>query len=125
MPPVGAGTTFFLPKPNQSTAHLWVVLTDPDNESPPHVAIVNLTSSAVDDTVILTRGDHPFVRHETYIYYEDAKIVPAQKLVEAVNMGISEYREEFQPAVLERVQDGLLTSPHVSPKVREYCRDKF
>lgn len=123
--PVNAGGTFLLPKPVNSTPHLWVVLTDPDDGHPPHVAIVNLTSSEVDRTVVLVPGDHAFVKHETFIYYEDAKIAPAGKLPEAVTIGIASHNDDCSPELLERIQAGVFASPHCPPKIREYCQGKF
>ena len=124
--PVAAGDTFLLPKKiGHAVAHLWVVLTDPDDSDPPHVAIVNLTSTHIDGSVVLSADDHAFVTHETYIYYQDAKIAPADKLSEAVKAGIAIRHDPFRAEVLERIQDGVSDSPQCTAKIREYCEGRF
>ena len=72
---VSCGETFFLSGTHDTEPHLWIVLTDPEG-NPGEVVVVNLTSQrpGSDATVVLQRGDHPFVRHDTVVYYGDARM---------------------------------------------------
>ena len=81
---VSAGETYKLRKPGDDTPHLWAVITNPDQDD--NVVIVNLTTRQPhsDDTVVLSRGEHPFVRHETVISYQDARLVKTSALTQAV-----------------------------------------
>ena len=74
---------------------------------------------------VLSADDHAFVTHETYIYYQDAKIAPADKLSEAVKAGIAIRHDPFRAEVLERIQDGVSDSPQCTAKIREYCEGRF
>jgi hypothetical protein len=68
------GDCFLMPAPGLGpTPHLWILLTEPA----PECVIVSITTlrEGKDQTVILQRGDHPFVRHQTCIFYGDARIV--------------------------------------------------
>jgi hypothetical protein len=76
------GDTFLMPAPGGvATPHLWIVVTQPDTQT--HLcAIVSVTTlrNSKDQTVILRPGDHPFIRHDSTIFYGDAMIVDAQRL---------------------------------------------
>jgi hypothetical protein len=83
---ISCGDTL-LPSPTQDADHhLWVTLTEPEG-NPPQVVLVNLTSFRLDAdaTVILTPGDHPFIRHKTVINYSDAKFASTQQIDQACN----------------------------------------
>jgi len=76
------GDTFLMPAPGGiATPHLWIVVTEPDPASN-LCGIVSVTTlrNSKDQTVILHVGDHPFIRHESTIFYGDAMIVDAQRL---------------------------------------------
>lgn len=125
--PVWPGETFLLPKPGHDTPHLWIVLTEPDEQVPPHVAIVNLTSfrEGADTTVVLATGDHPFIRHHTVVYYGDLLVAPAQKLVDAVRAGIATRHDDLTDDILERVREGVFRSPFTHGDMKAYCRNRW
>ncbi len=63
------GDTFLMPAPGGSAVpHLWIVITEPTG-NPPVVIIVNITTlqQGAEQTVILQRVDHPFIRHESVV----------------------------------------------------------
>lgn len=67
------GDTFLMPAPGGiATPHLWIVVTEPDPVSN-LCGIVSVTTlrNSKDQTVILRVGDHPFIRHESTIFYGD------------------------------------------------------
>ncbi len=71
------GDTFFMPAPGgAATPHLWIIVTQPDPQTH-ECAIVSVTTlrNSKDQTVILRVGDHPFIRHDSTIFYGDAMIV--------------------------------------------------
>lgn len=123
---VYAGTTIELPKTSGATPHLWVVLTDPDGD-PPQVAIANLTSrkSDSDATVILSVGDHSYIRHETVVYYADARLATVESLEKIAQFPGYGFHDDCSPELLKRIQDGLLASRHTPKKIKDYCASKF
>ena len=96
---VSAGDTYILRKPGDGVPHLWAVLTDPDKDDT--VVIVNLTTRQPhsDDTVILHPGDHPFVLHETVVFYQDACLAKTSALTKAVRGGAATMHNAFRPDV--------------------------
>jgi len=124
-PRVEAGDTYKLATPTNPTPHLWIVLTDPDQQG--EVAIVNLTTRqpASDATVILRPPDHPFVRHDTVVRYEDAQVVPARALDAAVKGGAARRHAALNPLILKRIQDGVDKSPFIAGDIREYVRQQL
>ena len=117
---VSSGDTCILRKPGNDIRHLWAVLTDPDQDD--KVVIVNLTTRQThsDDTVILDRGDHPFIRHETVIFYQDTRLVNAYDLTKAVRGGAATMHNRFRADVLTKIQCGLEKSPYTPNAIKIY-----
>lgn len=125
------GDTFLLPKSAYEVEHLWIVITDPEPDSNKAVC-VNITSrnSFSETTVILKKGDHPFIKHESVINYADARELDLGKVYEVLN---TPTRQRFafgicdpcSPELLRRIQDGLLVSRYVKKGLKEYCKGKW
>lgn len=121
---VAVGQTLFLaPKSDVVPAHLWVVACGPVHD-PPQVVLVSLSSAreGSDRTTVLQRGDHPFVRHETVVFYQDARVVMVHQLEKLLAAEVARTREGCSPELLQRIQDGCLKSPRIEPWIRETCR---
>lgn len=116
-----AGQTLLLPKPGQTTPHLWVVVVAPDPASHETV-LVNLTTlrSHSDNTVVLQPGDHPFVQHTTVVFFADARIVEAKAIAAALKSGIFQSHQDCSAPLLLRIQHGLFASPHTPQKVKTF-----
>ena len=82
-----------------ATPHLWIVVTEPD----PVVSVTTLRNSK-DQTVILRVGDHPFILHESTIFYGDAMIVDAQRLENQIAAGLAVRRDPCPAVTLKLVQ---------------------
>lgn len=120
------GDAFLLPKPNEDVSHLWIILTSADPENG-RVIIVNFTTRRPhsDTTVIIHPREHPFVVRPTVVFYADARLVLLSDIEAAIQQGITRPHEPLAPALLKRVQEGLLRSPHTSGKIKtafqKYC----
>lgn len=125
--PVAPGETFLLPKPGHNVEHLWIVLTEPDDSNPSRVAIVNVTTrrAGSDTTVVLAPGDHPFIDHESVVFYRDTTLAPAHKLIQAVSIGVATRHADLEADLLRVICEGLLQSPFTEPRIKEYCRERF
>jgi hypothetical protein len=121
------GDTFLMPAPGGPvTPHLWIVVTQPDSQT--HLcAIVSVTTlrNSKDQTIILRPGDHPFIRHDSTIFYGDAMIVDARRLDAEIAAGLALSRERCPHPTLKLVQDGVIASPFTRPKVVRFCRDQW
>ncbi len=116
--------------------HLHIVLTQPVQGK---IAVVNLTSLHDDDgqekpgadkTVILHRGDHDWIDHDSYVYYGNAQLATVALLINALqNLGFTE-QKPLRPGILKMVQDGLELSPKTKRakdgtpgELLQFCRD--
>jgi hypothetical protein len=121
------GDTFLMPAPGGPvTPHLWIVVAQPDPRT--HLcAIVSVTTlrNSKDQTIILRPGDHPFIRHDSAVFYGDAMIVDARRLDAEIAAGLALKREICSQATLKLVQDGVLASPFTRMKVVRLCRDQW
>ena len=75
--------------------------------------------------MILRAGDHPFIRHDSTIFYGDAMIVDARRLESEIAAGLALVREKCSAATLKLVQDGVLASPFTRPKILRFCREHW
>src|SRR4051794_27953595 len=103
------GDTFLMPAPGgRVTPHLWIIVTTPDPVTG-LCAIVSVTTlrNSKDQTIILRPGDHPFIRHESTIFYGDGMIVHARKLTQDLIAGLIVPREKCPAPTLKLVRDGI------------------
>ena len=105
-------------------AHLWIVVTEPTADG--SCVMVNITTPKghrLDRTVVLQKGDHPFVQHESIISYGDAQIENVKDLLACVQCATAKRgKQQILPPLLRRIQDGVLKSPDTPHKVREFCK---
>jgi hypothetical protein len=131
---IEAGTTLLLrtgPVHDPGRMHLFIVLTAPksiDSAEPGLLCVPMVSLSSIpkdrsyDTTCVLRAGDHPFIRHDTYVAYGLAIHPPLSTLQEKILRGECEIAEPLAPAVLERVYKGVFASKHVKPRFRGVCR---
>jgi hypothetical protein len=86
-----AGSTFLL---TELDKHLWIVLSDPKLDDT-KVLLVSLTTAhhLKESVCLLEVGDHPWVRHQTCVNYQDAKVVSLKKLYELKDKGLLRLQE--------------------------------
>ena len=73
-----------------------------------------------DQTVVLRVGD-PFIYQDSVVFYADAQIVDAGRLIANVAANMAQQHKPCSAALLKLVQDGILGSPH-TPKKGRYVR---
>lgn len=84
--------------------------------SPGIAVCVNVSSRKPhsDTTVILQRGDHSFVTHESVINYQDAREMPINLVEQALTARTSQFvcvpHDPCSPELLGRIRDGLAKS---------------
>lgn len=118
------GDAVLIPAPGgPSIPHLWFLITEPDAD-PPQCVIVNVTTlrSRCDRTLVLRKGEHPFIRHPSVISFADARIVDVRHIEAGIQAGTIERREPCSPELLHLIQDATLVSPHTPNKVVAFCR---
>lgn len=97
--------------------HLWIVLNDPA-EPDCVVVIVNLTTAAAykqPSNCTLHPGDHPFVKHESFVAFQHATLTRVNNLQRALRVNVFRKHAELKPEVLRRVQNAAIHSPLLNP----------
>ena len=112
----------FVDRSYDPLGHLWIVLSAPAWRG--RVAVVNLTShnperrDCGDHCLILGPGDHPFVRHESCVYYKRARLRSPRALRAGIAEGGIELHEPLGDDLLFRIQQGALASQVIASSVR-------
>ena len=120
-----AGQAFLYPlNDDNESEHLWIIATEPNNEG--LVAIASLTSlrGAKDQTVILHKGEHPFITHDTCVSYIQAEITSVEKLEVRLQCGRAKLHDvDAAPTLLKDILAGFSGSPHTKNRIRDFVRE--
>ena len=118
-----AGETFLFPLEEANIAHLWVIATNPNNAG--DFAVVSLTSlrGSQDQTLILRPGEHPFIKHETCVYYRTAEITTAKELHRRIRHGTAKMKESVSAELLSEIVKGFTASDFTKNRVRQFIKD--
>lgn len=114
------GTTFWTnPKHPHLPSHLHLVISDPSKNAG-EIAVVNVTTlrNEYDPSCILAPGDHPAIRHESFVGYKRGWVVNLNALKMLLDAAQIHRALELSPAVLVRVQKGAMASPKTPPRIK-------
>jgi hypothetical protein len=122
-------STLLMPTPGNATSkHLYVVLT-PHHGNPPRVVVVNVSTKQEksDCTTILYAGEHPFLKNpESIIRYDQAQLVEAGALVNAVNSSHHfQHQADVSDNVYQKIINGLMSSDETPVEIQTYCQQFF
>ena len=106
-----AGSAFLnqaAPRANTPT-HLWTIISDPSQS--PTVLIVNFTSwdDWPQEACIVEAGEHPFIKHKSYINYDDAQLPPLQMLQRAYDEHLITEKEPLTDELLQRIRESAVS----------------
>lgn len=110
-----AGTAFLATDPRSRREHLWVVLSDP-KIGRDRVLIANITSldKYKERACVVQRGEHPWVTHDSCVFYEESRITSLDNLYLGKDKGLFKLADPVTPALLKRMRDGILDSTRVA-----------
>lgn len=111
------------PNHDPNRKHLFVLLTHGLGEDERILMVsVSTFDSALpcDTSCVIEAGEHPFVRHRSWIRYDRPKYLPAAKILRAVESGVFIPRDPVSDALYERICDGLMRSPFAAPGDRAF-----
>jgi hypothetical protein len=119
--------------PTGSTEHLHFICCD--TVFYPHlgkdcVLVVNISSIdddlEYDKTCLLDVGDHPFVTHQSYVYYRKAAVYGANNISRNVAEGNFRIHQPCSEITFNRILNGFSESEEVSFKIKRfyeiYCK---
>ncbi|ROP60131.1 hypothetical protein EDF81_2963 [Enterobacter sp. BIGb0383] len=87
-----------------------------------NISTVYPTPAYHDPACILSAGEHPFVRHDSYVYYGDAIIWKVPNVVSREQSGELIQHVDMQEAVFQRVLTGFEQSEFTSGKILKFYR---
>jgi hypothetical protein len=104
-------------------AHLWFVISEPRLD-PREVLIVNFTTwkEGCDPACIVEPGEHPFVRHRTYVRYRAAQSRSLAQLAALLIKNLLVREEPASPELLARMRHGAGISRFIKIGRRELLR---
>jgi hypothetical protein len=73
-----------------------------------------------DKTCILTSTDHPFIKHQSYVYYRKADIYGAENIIRNVAEGTFITHQDCSETVFKRILKGFSCSKEVKPKILRF-----
>jgi hypothetical protein len=99
--------------------HLFVAMTNPVGES--REVLLAPVSSVVEGRFVdpgcrLHLGDHPFIRHESFVNYRFLRIETEERLSRGVAGGVLVPKDPLATEVFSRLCHGMTISIHVAPR---------
>ena len=119
---IDCGDTFLTGDGKENNFHLWAVIT-PASEGEVVTVCVVTAHWKSERLVVLGHGDHPFIKHESVVAYHFSKIRTIDDIEELLVRGMARKREPLAPALLKRIQVGLLDSDFTPNQVRSFFRE--
>ncbi|CNK97653.1 Uncharacterised protein [Yersinia aldovae] len=116
--------------PVGGTNHLHVICNDPIYY-PIHacecVLVVNITTiypapARHDPACILRCGEHEFIRHDSYVFYQDAIIWKVPSVIARQQSGELIPKNDMDESIFKRVLAGFEKSDFTSPKNRKFYK---
>jgi hypothetical protein len=119
-----AGATALMKYATSGTPHLYVILTNPFDD-PPNTIWINVTTpnKKSDRSIILTRGDHPFLTHDSVLSYRFCDIVPLSKFAVLESEKKLIPSTDISPELLKKIQRAVSDSRLVRMQVRLKLHD--
>lgn len=116
------GDTFLTGDGDEANFHLWIIIT-PANEGEVVTVCLVTAHKRSERLVVLNKGDHPFVQHESVIAYRYCQIRDVADIEELINRDLAKSREPVSPSLLKRIQAGLVDSDFTPNGVRAFYRE--
>lgn len=121
--------TLFIPTPlagRENLEHLFVLMTDPigvDKE----ILLVSVSSikqgAWYDDSCLLYKGDHEFIKRPSFVSYHHSKIITADSLISGVNKDMFRPCGTVTDEVMALICKGLEESDHLPESHRIFYED--
>jgi hypothetical protein len=102
--------------------HLWLVLTNADGNGEVVAVMVQTKAMFTDPTLILTKGDHPFIQHDSSVHYSTARRFRVSAILGELRSGRSHLRADLSSKLLRKAQGALLSSPFTTIALKNYCK---
>jgi len=109
--------------PINEVHHLFAVMNNPCANH--QCLVINITSikdgKYYDPACILDVGDHPFIKHPSYVLYRLGDTMRADRIGKFVDLSYYLSREDWGNAVFQRIVDGIRASDDTPMRVIKYA----
>lgn len=120
------GQCMLIPSGGNGYKHLFTVVIDPvilpHAGGHPIVVLVNFTSirdnAPYEDACVVQAGEHPFIRHRSYVTYRYARIESVERIKDLLKKGVFVEKEPCSPELLEKILQGALKSKLISREIK-------
>lgn len=124
---IAPGKCFLLPIPNQEHQHLFVIITEinPTTGDMIIVSISTVDSDRFDRTTIIHAGDHPFIKHDSYVRYQDARFYSSTQLMELYRLKKAVMLDDMPAPIMEKIISGVTRSNRTKFEISDYFLGKL
>jgi len=105
--------------------HLRFIISDIDPDG--NILVVNMTTiptefknNYYDKSCILNKGEHPKIKHKSYIKYSKAEEINFECLTKMNLKKIIVFKEDINNELLLKIQNGARSSKFLAKKFRKY-----
>tara|TARA_R110001606_G_scaffold122144_4_gene254929 strand:- start:339 stop:764 length:426 start_codon:yes stop_codon:yes gene_type:complete len=94
---------------DQTKKHLLIVVTDPVNIPPWKIVTVPINTfyESSDSTCILNQGDHPFIRHKSFINYKETRIIDIEKIRNGISKKVFSSHHDVDQEIFTQICNGF------------------
>lgn len=104
---------------NRAGAHLMICMGIDGKKDTAIIVPVVSRHDLSDTSCILFVGDHPFIKHDSCVAYDFARLVSLSEINSKIEKGHIRLREAVSAEVLKRVQVGFVLSDETAPWIYE------
>ena len=114
------GTTLLIPSGPEEKSHLYFVLTDKCVEENHLLVSISTVPQRgfYDPTCVLEPGDHPFVLHQSFVFYRSPQVYSASKIARFVKLKYFQVKEDASPELIQKICAGIPAS-NFTPKFHQ------
>lgn len=122
---IDSGNTFLIPTGASSDLHLSIVCTGkafvPDARLLVNISSIN-PDKFYDPACIVEADEHPFIKHQSYVFYRHAEQRTSNKIEKLVEQGYFIQKDDVSPELLARIIAGFEISEFASPWIIKFLK---
>lgn len=121
------GACLLVPSGPEDYKHLFAIAVGPEqldgHGARPHVIMVSVTTVKPeyphDPACVIRAGEHPFIVHDSYVYYRDPRVESVDHVEKMVLTSVWQERDPCSAELLQRIRAGLLSSTRVPRHIKK------
>lgn len=127
------GQCFLVPSGPNQYLHLFTIIIEPEvlpeRGNHPQVISVNFTSvpdnTLYDTSCLVDIGDHPFIKHLSYVNYRGARCDSYEQIQKLIDKGVFIKKEPCSDELLQKIINGALISKMISREFKDIIKNSL